>query len=53
MGYTLKYIFYFQEILDDKDNEVPFMVSNGAISKNSIFFIGRKGKKKQLLKVML
>lgn len=45
--------FDFQEILDDKDNEVPFMVSNGAVSKNSVFFIGRKGKKKQLLKVML
>ncbi len=45
--------FDFQEILDDKDNEVPFMVSDGAISKNSVYFIGRKGKKKQLLKVTL
>lgn len=43
----------FQEILDDKDSEVPFMVSEGAISKNSTYFIGRKGKKKQLLKVTL
>ncbi|WP_333599071.1 hypothetical protein [Flavobacterium sp.] len=45
--------FDYQEILDDKDNEVPFMVSNGVLSDNSVFFIGRKGKKKQLLKVTL
>ncbi len=45
--------FDYQEILDDKDNEVPFMVSDGALSKNSVFFIGRKGKKKQLLKITL
>lgn len=45
--------FDFQEILDDKESEVPFMVSEGAISKNSVYFIGRKGKKKQLLKVSL
>ncbi|MBP6128698.1 hypothetical protein [Flavobacterium sp.] len=45
--------FDFQEILDDKDSEVPFMVSDGAISKNSVYFIGRKGKKKQILKVTL
>ncbi|MBE9575673.1 hypothetical protein [Flavobacterium proteolyticum] len=45
--------FSFQEILDDKANEVPFMVSDGALSKNSVYFIGRKGKKKQLLKVTL
>lgn len=45
--------FDYQEVLDDKDNEVPFMVSNGALSGNSIFFIGRKGTKKQILKVTL
>lgn len=45
--------FDFQELLDDKDNDVPFMVSDGAISNNSVFFIGRKGKKKQLLKITL
>lgn len=45
--------FSFQEILDDKESEVPFMVSDGALSKNSVYFIGRKGKKKQLLKVTL
>ncbi|HLA54700.1 MAG TPA: hypothetical protein VK623_01250 [Flavobacterium sp.] len=47
--------FDYQEILDDKDNEVPFMVAFGAISKNgeSVYFIGRKGKKKQLLKVTI
>lgn len=42
-----------QEILDDEQNEVPFMVSKGAIIDNSIYFLGRKGKKKQLLKVTL
>ena len=45
--------FDYQELLDDKDNEVPFMVSNGAISGNSVYFVGRKGKKKQILKVTL
>lgn len=45
--------FDFQEILDDKESEVPFMVSDGAISRNSVYFIGRKGKKKQILKVSL
>ena len=45
--------FDYQEILDDKDNEVPFMVSNGVLSGDSVFFIGRKGKKKQILKITL
>lgn len=45
--------FDFKEILDDKDSEVPFMVSDGAISGDNIYFIGRKGKKKQLLKISL
>ena len=45
--------FDYKELLDDKENEVPFMVSDGAISGNSIFFMGRKGKKKQLLKITL
>jgi len=29
------------------------MVSDGALFSNSILFIGRKGKKKQLLKITL
>lgn len=45
--------FDYQEILDDKDNEVPFMVSYGANTNEAMYFIGRKGKKKQLLKVMM
>ncbi|HNP31845.1 MAG TPA: hypothetical protein PKN96_00980 [Flavobacterium sp.] len=45
--------FDYKELLDDEENEVPFMVSDGAISGNSVFFIGRKGKKKQLLKITL
>ena len=43
--------FDYQEILDDKENEVPFMVSDGAVAQDNIYFIGRKGKKKQILKV--
>ena len=37
------------------NNEVPFMVSEGAVAtnSNSIYFIGRRGKKKQLLKLTL
>jgi hypothetical protein len=45
--------FDYQEILDDEENEVPFMVSYGIKSGNSVFFLGRKGTKKQLLKVSL
>lgn len=45
--------FDYKEVLDDKDNEVPFMVSDGAITGDSVIFIGRKSKKKQLLKVTL
>jgi hypothetical protein len=47
--------FDYKEILDDKDNDVPFMVSRGAIMNDepSVFFMGQKGKKKQLLKITL
>ena len=41
----------FQKILSDVENEVPFMVANGIKSGNSVFFLGKKGSKKQLLKV--
>lgn len=43
----------YQKILDDEENEVPFMVSKGIQLDNSVFFLGRKGSKKQLLKVTL
>ncbi|AWI24993.1 hypothetical protein [Flavobacterium pallidum] len=45
--------FDFQEILDDEQNEVPFMVSKGKFSGGNCFFLGRRGKDKQLLKVTL
>jgi hypothetical protein len=45
--------FEYQKILDDDENEVPFMVSNGIKSGNSVFFLGRKGSTKQLLKITL
>jgi hypothetical protein len=45
--------FDYQIILYDFENEVPFMVSNGIKSGDSVFFLGRKGTNKQLLKVSL
>jgi hypothetical protein len=45
--------FEYKEVLSKEDNEVPFMVSKGVIIDNSVFFLGRKGKNKQLLKVTL
>lgn len=45
--------FDYEEILDDENSSVPFMVSKGAIINNSVLFLGRKGTKKQLLKVSL
>jgi hypothetical protein len=47
--------FDFKEILNSDDNEVPFMVADGAKTKNgsNIYFLGRSGKKKQLLKLSI
>jgi hypothetical protein len=45
--------FDFQEVLNNENNEVPFMVSQGIVNKESIFFLGKKGKDKQLLKISL
>jgi hypothetical protein len=45
--------FDYQEILDDENSSVPFMVSKGAIINDSVLFLGRKGSTKQLLKVTL
>jgi hypothetical protein len=45
--------FDYQEILDDEQNQVPFMVSKGIVIDNSIYFLGRKGREKQLLKITL
>lgn len=45
--------FDYQEILDDENSSVPFMVSKGAIINDSVLFLGRKGSTKQLLKVSL
>lgn len=45
--------FEFKEILDDDANEVPFMVSKGILIDKSVLFFGRRGKKKQFLKVIL
>jgi len=50
---NIKGDFEYQKILDDEENEVPFMVSNVIKSGNSVFFLGRKGSTKQLLKVTL
>lgn len=45
--------FDYREILDDKDNEVPFMVAHGKLCGDSVFILGQKGKKKQVLKITL
>jgi len=45
--------FDFQKILDSEENEVPFMVAKGKLIEDSVLFLGRKGAKKQLLKVSL
>ncbi len=45
--------FDYQEILDDEENSVPFMVSRGISIDNFIYFLGRKGTDKQLLKITL
>jgi hypothetical protein len=45
--------FEYAKILDDEENKVPFMVSKGILLGNSVFFLGRKGNSKQLLKVTL
>lgn len=45
--------FEYEEILDDEENEVPFMVAKGIVIENYVYFLGRKGKNKQLLKVTL
>lgn len=43
----------YKKLLDNKENDVPFMTANGYASQNSVVFLGRKGGKKQLLKVAL
>jgi hypothetical protein len=45
--------FDYREVLDDEENEVPFMVAYGEICGDSVFFLGQKGKKKQILKLTL
>jgi hypothetical protein len=45
--------FDYEEILDDENSAVTYMVSKGGIINNSVMFLGRKGTKKQLLKVNL
>lgn len=45
--------FEFQEILGEEENAIPYMVSKGIVIENTVYFLGRKGKNKQLLKVSL
>jgi hypothetical protein len=45
--------FTYQLLLNEDQIEVPFLVSKGILIDDSCYFIGRKGKKKQLLKVTL
>lgn len=45
--------FNYQLLIDDESTEVTYIVSKGVLINDSCYFIGRKGKKKQLLKVTL
>ncbi len=45
--------FDYQEILNAKDNKVPFRVVDGTIIKDSVIFIGQDEDIRQLLKVTL
>jgi|GEM_PF-6510469 len=45
--------FEYKEVLNKEENQVAFMVSKGVKIDNSIIFLGRKAKKKQLLKITL
>lgn len=47
--------YEYQKIMDDKDSEVPFGVRLGVVNKEGkeIVFEGRKGNKKQVMKVIL
>ncbi|WP_298137745.1 hypothetical protein [Flavobacterium sp.] len=45
--------FSYQLLLDDESSEVTYIVSKGIFINDSCYFLGRKGKKKQLLKVTL
>lgn len=46
-------VFDYQEVLDNEANEVPFMVGRGVQNGTAEYFLGRKGKNKQLLKITL
>ena len=43
----------YKTLLSTNDSDVPFMTANGIILPKAIFFMGRKGSKKQLLRVDL
>lgn len=48
--------YTFKSIVDDKDSEVPFSVSQGIIANNEgteMIFIGRRKSKKQFLKLTI
>jgi len=47
--------FEYKKILDAKESEVPFAVGNGILNKDQteIVFQGRRGSKKQIMKVSL
>ena len=45
--------FEYEKILNNDENAVPFMVAKGITLDNTVYFLGRRGKTKQLLKVTL
>jgi hypothetical protein len=45
--------FDYKEVLNHEENELPFMISKGIVLDNSVFFLGKKGSLKQILKINL
>lgn len=43
----------FKELFEDNDNEIPININNSIVSGNSIYFICKKEKKKQITKIIL
>ncbi|MXN92754.1 hypothetical protein GR160_16110 [Flavobacterium sp. Sd200] len=43
----------YEKLLDNESNAVPFMTARGAVTSDGIYFLGRKGGDKQLLKIGL
>jgi hypothetical protein len=43
----------YEKLLDNENSYVPFMTAKGIVGLNDLFFLGRKGRDKQLLKITI